>query len=217
MKIHKEGFTIIGSTVLGIVAIVGAIGAFVENDLIVKSIAVAGLILVVLVTQFFRVPKRVVPNTDAAILAPSDGKVVVIEEVEEKEYFNCRMRQVSIFMSPLNVHVQWYPVNGAVSYYKYHPGLYLAAFKPKSSTENERSTLVLKRNDGVEVMFRQIAGAVARRIVNYSKVDQAVAKGQEAGFIKFGSRIDMFLPLDAEINVELGQKVKGIETIVATL
>ena len=171
---------------------------------------------VVLVAQFFRIPKRVPVASEGQILCPSDGKVVVIEEVEEPEVFGDKRIQVSIFMSPLNVHAQWAPMAGEVTHANYHPGKYLVAWHPKSSTENERTTLVIHGDRG-PVLFRQIAGAVARRIRWYIEPGQRVELGEEVGFIKFGSRIDVFLPLGSEIHVGLEEKVKGRETVLATL
>jgi phosphatidylserine decarboxylase len=168
-----------------------------------------------IVVYFFRVPKRSVQRDDGQVLAPADGKVVAIEEVFEGEYFNDRRIQVSIFMSPLNVHVNWYPISGSTSYYKYHPGKYLVAWHPKSSTENERSTVVVKHPRHGEVLFRQIAGALARRICTYSKEGQPAEQGSEFGFIKFGSRVDVLLPTGSDITVQLGQKVTGSSTIIA--
>ena len=149
-------------------------------------------------------------------MCPADGKVVVIEETEETEYFHDRRLQVSIFMSPTNVHVNRNPISGIVSYFKYHPGKFLVAWHPKSSTENERTTVVVKKANGVEVLFRQIAGALARRIVWYVKEEQTVTQGDEFGFIKFGSRVDLFLPIGTKVNVQIGDKVVGGKTIIAT-
>jgi len=174
------------------------------------------LIFFVLILQFFRDPKRNTVLDDQHVIAPADGKVVVIEEVEEKEYFKGKRRQISIFMSPLNVHVTRYPVSGKVVYSKYHPGKYLVAWHPKSSEENERTTIVINNDSAGEILYRQIAGAVARRIVNYAKKDKQVIQGEDAGFIKFGSRIDIFVPLDMKINVSLDQKTRGGETIIAS-
>ncbi|MDH3322948.1 MAG: phosphatidylserine decarboxylase family protein, partial [Flavobacteriaceae bacterium] len=154
---------------------------------------------------------------DDHIIAPADGKVVVIEEVTENEYFKDKRRQISIFMSPLNVHVTRYPVSGEIQFSKYHPGKYLVAWHPKASEENERTTIVVKNKNVGEILYRQIAGAVAKRIVNYAKPNQIVEQGTDAGFIKFGSRIDIFVPLDMKIEVELNQKTKGGETIIARL
>lgn len=178
-------------------------------------LSISSLVLLFLIVHFFRVPHRNANSGEDLVIAPADGKVVVIEEVEETEYFNEKRIQVSIFMSPLNVHVNYYPVEGETAYYKYHPGKYLVAWHPKSSTDNERTTVVLKKKNGVEVLFRQIAGAVARRIVCYAKEGEVVSQNQEVGFIKFGSRIDLLLPLDSEVLVELGDKVQGQITTIA--
>ena len=161
------------------------------------------------VLYFFRMPKRKMTYNDNQLICPCDGKIVIIEEVEEPEYFQGKRLQVSVFMSPLNVHVNRYPINGKVKFYKYHPGKYLVAWHPKSSTLNERTTIVLEHANGKEVLVRQIAGAVARRIVCYSKEGEMVKQNQELGFIKFGSRVDLFLPLDAKVLVSLEQVVKG--------
>jgi len=169
------------------------------------------------IISFFRNPKRLIPIGDNHILASADGKVVVIEEVEEIEYFKDKRLQVSIFMSPANVHVNRSPIDGEVKYFKYHPGKYLVAWHPKSSTENERTTCVVKHENGTEILFRQIAGALAKRICWYVKEGDAVTQGQEFGFIKFGSRIDIYLPLDAEICVNIGDKPVGSETVIAKL
>lgn len=174
---------------------------------------VAGLCVLAIVLWFFRVPRRSFVQDAAAIVSPCDGKVVAIEEVLEQEHFKAPRRQVSIFMSPVNVHVNWYPVPGQVTCVRYHPGKYLVAWHPKSSEENERSTVVIKGRGG-EVLVRQIAGALARRIVTYSKEGASVEQGQELGFIKFGSRVDLFLPMDARIEVVLGQRVTGGITII---
>ena len=178
---------------------------------------VLSLLLFLLFAQFFRVPKRKIAGDENEIICPADGKVVVIEETEESEYLKDKRIQVSIFMSPLNVHVQWSPIKGIVKFAKYHAGLFLVAWHPKSSTDNERTTLVVEHPSGHEILFRQIAGAVARRIKFYIEKDQALEKGDEVGFIKFGSRVDIFLPLGTEICVGLDQKVKGRETILARL
>jgi phosphatidylserine decarboxylase len=170
-----------------------------------------------LIIQFFRIPKRTCVFTENDIICPADGKVVVIEEVEETEYFNDRRIQVSIFMSPLNVHANFNPISGIVKYVKYHPGLFLVAWHPKSSTENERSTMVVEHSSGKEVLFRQIAGAVARRICYYIQPGQKVTTGEEFGFIKFGSRIDLFLPLNSTINVKIGDVVKSKLTKIGEL
>ena len=218
MHYHREGYKII--LVSSLLIILADIGVFylLENFPIIKFILAIGLMaFLVLIIQFFRVPDRVATQSEDGVISPADGKVVVIEEVDENEYFNDRRIQVSIFMSPLNVHANYYPVEGEVNYYKYHPGKYLVAWHPKSSTENERSSIVVKKRNGVEILFRQIAGAVARRIVCYAKEGKQVAQAEEVGFIKFGSRIDLLLPIDSEILVELDQKVQGRITTIAKL
>jgi phosphatidylserine decarboxylase len=167
------------------------------------------------IVQFFRSPKIKISKNEAHVLSPADGKVVVIEETTETEYFKDKRIQVSIFMSPTNVHINRNPIGGIVRYFKYHPGKYLMAWNPKSSTENERTTVVIERKNGVELLFRQIAGALARRIVWYVKEGKQVEQGDEFGFIKFGSRVDVFFPLGTKINVNLGDKVKGGITVIA--
>lgn len=175
------------------------------------------LILFFIVLQFFRKPTRKTPINPKHIIAPADGRVVVIEEVVETEYFKEKKIQVSIFMSPLNVHINFNPLSGIISYFKYHPGKYLVAWHPKSSTENERTTVVTKHQNGTEILFRQIAGALARRICWYVKEGQTVTQGEEFGFIKFGSRIDIYLPLGTKILVNLEDKPVGGETVIAEL
>ena len=217
MKIHKEGFaSIIIATAVAL--ILGLIAWFVKDLSILSNILTAlGVFIFIIVLQFFRVPNRKVTLSDNNIIAPADGKVVVIEEVEEPEYFKDKRIQVSIFMSPLNVHANWFPISGKVKYSKYHPGKYLVAWHPKSSTENERTTVVTESSKGIEILFRQIAGALAKRIVNYAKEDTQCIQGEEFGFIKFGSRIDLYLPLGTKINVELNQKVTGKKTVIAVI
>ncbi|MCL4143216.1 UNVERIFIED_CONTAM: hypothetical protein GTU68_060433 [Idotea baltica] len=173
------------------------------------------LILFVLVLQFFRNPKRITVQNENQIIAAVDGKVVVIEEVEENEFFKDKRRQISIFMSPLNVHVTRYPIGGKVVYSKYHPGKYLVAWHPKSSTENERTTVVVENKTVGKILHRQIAGALAKRIVNYAEVHENAEQGADSGFIKFGSRVDIYVPLDMKINVSINEKVKGGETVIA--
>lgn len=172
-------------------------------------LSLGALVMAYLIIQFFRVPSRVFSFTDNDILCPADGKVVVIEEVTESEYFKDRRIQVSIFMSPMNVHSNYNPISGLMKYVKYHPGLFLVAWHPKSSTDNERTTMVIEHSSGKEVLFRQIAGAVARRICYYVQPGQTVKTGDEFGFIKFGSRVDVLLPLDCKINVKIGDTVKA--------
>lgn len=218
MTIHKEGFASIGLAALFVLLTNGLIRYFFpETAWLTTTWLVASLIFFFIIVQFFRKPTRITLINPKHVIAPCDGKVVVIEEVIESEYFKGPRRQVSIFMSPLNVHINFNPIAGIVKYFKYHPGKYLVAWHPKSSTENERTTTVLKASNGVEVLFRQIAGALAKRIVWYLEEGQQVTQGSEMGFIKFGSRVDVFLPLDAEIKVNLEQKTTGGITVLAHL
>ena len=216
IRFHKEGYKIIvGAFILSIAGILLA-EKFIEIMWLVKSIQVVILVLLFTILQFFRNPKR---NTNLdlnAIIAPVDGKVVVIEEVEEPEYFKDKRLQVSIFMSPINVHVTRYAMSGTVKYSKYHPGKYLVAWHPKASTENERTTIVLNNPTFGDVLYRQIAGALAKRIVNYAEEGTSVVQGTDAGFIKFGSRVDLYLPIGTKLAVKLGDKVKGGTQVVAT-
>ena len=212
---HKEGFKIIFVTALILVATIFLADHYIQNIWIQKGLMIAVLILFILILQFFRNPKRNTQINDNYIIAPADGKVVVIEEVVENEYFKDKRRQISIFMSPLNVHVTRYPIGGKIKFSKYHSGKYLVAWHPKASLENERTTIVVDNTSIGEILYRQIAGAVARRIVNYARVGQTVVQGTDAGFIKFGSRIDIFVPLDMKIEVSLDQITKGGETIIA--
>ena len=206
---HKEGFKIIIATFF--ITTLMALGAEYLIDLVYikKGIQVLALVLLVVVLQFFRNPKRATPKNDRHIIAPVDGKVVVIEEVFEKEYFKDNRLQVSIFMSPINVHVTRYAISGKVIFSKYHPGKFLVAWHPKSSEENERTTVVLENKHVGQILYRQIAGALARRIVNYAEAGMEVTQGEDAGFIKFGSRVDLFFPVGTKINLELNQVVKG--------
>jgi len=180
-------------------------------------LTLGALVMAYLIIQFFRVPTRTCVYSENDIFCPADGKVVVIEEVEEGEYFKDKRIQISVFMSPMNVHANYNPISGLVKYVKYHPGLFLVAWHPKSSTDNERSTVVVEHSTGKEVLFRQIAGAVARRICYYVQPGQKVSTGEEFGFIKFGSRIDIFLPLDSQINVKIGDVVKAKLTKIGEL
>lgn len=215
MTIHKEGYAIIVITVVLLAIVNGLIYYFVAENRIVHIItSIASVFLLILILNFFRSPKRDIVLNENNILAPADGKIVVIEEVEEPEYFKDKRKQISIFMSPLNVHINRYPIGGTIKYFKYHPGKYLVAWHPKSSLENERTTLVIE-NSKAAVLVRQIAGAVARRIVYYCKEGENVKQGDELGFIKFGSRVDLLLPLDVKINVTLNQHVTGGETVIA--
>ena len=206
---HKEGFKIIIATFF--ITTLMALGAEYLIDLVYikKGIQVLALVLLVVVLQFFRNPKRATPKNDRHVIAPVDGKVVVIEEVFEKEYFKDNRLQVSIFMSPINVHVTRYAISGKVIFSKYHPGKFLVAWHPKSSEENERTTVVLENKHVGQILYRQIAGALARRIINYAEAGMEVTQGEDAGFIKFGSRVDLFFPVGTKINLELNQVVKG--------
>lgn len=214
---HKEGQTIILITFFVTVGVILASQFYIDITWLRILLQTAMLIVLVLILQFFRNPNRKITPNFNEILAPVDGKVVVIEEVEETEYFKGRRKQVSIFMSPLNVHVTRYASSGTITYSKYHPGKYLVAWHPKSSTENERTTVVIHTPKFGEILYRQIAGALARRIVNYAEEGEQVIQGEDAGFIKFGSRVDLFLPLDTYINVKLNQKVTGAKTSIATI
>jgi len=212
---HKEGFKIIFVAGLILVITIFLADHYIQNIWIQKGVMITVLILFILILQFFRNPKRNTQINDNYIIAPADGKIVVIEEVVENEYFKDKRRQISIFMSPLNVHVTRYPIGGKIKFSKYHPGKYLVAWHPKASLENERTTIVVDNTSIGEILYRQIAGALARRIVNYARVGQTVVQGTDAGFIKFGSRIDIFVPLDMKIEVSLDQITKGGETIIA--
>ncbi len=214
---HKEGGKIILISTTALVAVLLLSEEFIALVWLQKTIQLLALFLLIMVLQFFRNPKRYTNPDDAEIIAPVDGKVVVIEEVFEPEYFKENRLQVSIFMSPINVHVTRYPVNGTVAYSKYHPGKYLVAWHPKASTENERTTVVVKNRLFGEIMYRQIAGALAKRIVNYAEEGMQVVQGKDAGFIKFGSRVDLYLPVGTEVSVSLGQKAKGGTTVIARL
>lgn len=218
MTIHKEGYKILFILLCVLAAINYAVWYYLPNEELVQQLGLlASLIIYLLVLQFFRNPRIRVQTNENQILAPADGKVVVIENTEEGEYFKNERKQISIFMSPLNVHVCRTPAAGLIKFFKYHAGKYLVAWHPKSSTENERTTMVIQLASGVEILVRQIAGAVARRIKWYVKEDQKINQGQEYGFIKFGSRLDVFLPVDAEINVNIGDVTKGGRTVIATL
>ena len=213
---HKEGTP---SILLGIVFTVFALllsDKFIDIYWLKMAIQIATLLLLIIILQFFRNPKRNFILNENQILSPVDGKVVVIEEVFEAEYFKDKRIQVSIFMSPINVHVTRYALSGIVKFSKYHPGKFLVAWHPKASEENERTTIVIENKTFGEVLYRQIAGALARRIVNYAKEGMHVVQGEDAGFIKFGSRVDVFLPLGTPINVVLNQKAIGGKTIIAT-
>ncbi len=218
MTIHKEGYTSLALTVL----VIFVLNAFIDYryaDITWLRYLAYGVSFVLFITvlQFFRNPRRPFASDDKMIICPADGKVVVIEETVESEYFKDKRLQVSIFMSPVNVHINRNPISGVVKYFKYHPGKYLAAWNPKSSTENERTTIVVEHASGTPVLFRQIAGALARRIVWYVKEGDVVEQSKEFGFIKFGSRVDLFLPLGTKVNLELNQVVKGGITVLGEL
>ena len=215
IRFHKEGYKII--VIAFILSITGILLAekIIEIIWVVKAIQIAILAFLCIVLQFFRNPKRATNLNENTIIAPVDGKVVVIEEVEEPEYFKDKRLQVSIFMSPINVHVTRYAMSGVVKYSKYHPGKYLVAWHPKASTENERTTIVLDNKVFGEVLYRQIAGALAKRIVNYAEEGTEVIQGTDAGFIKFGSRVDLYLPIGTELTIKLGDVVKGGTQVVA--
>jgi phosphatidylserine decarboxylase len=214
---HKEGQKIIFFSMLIAVILIFTIDYFIAINWLRTVTMLIVVLFLILVLQFFRNPKRHTHVNDHHILSPVDGKVVVIEEVFENEYLNEKCLQVSIFMSPVNVHVTRYPSSGKILYSKYHPGKYLVAWHPKSSEENERTTVVIENNIFGKILYRQIAGALARRIVNYAKENMQVKQGADSGFIKFGSRVDVFLPLQSKIDVKLNQKVRGGETIIASL
>lgn len=217
MRIHKEGLV----TIIITAVLLAILNYFFFR--LIPIIIIAYLLLLLstgfffVILYFFRKPNRNIAIFGNKIIAPADGKLVAIEEIEEKEYFKDKRIQVSIFMSPLNVHVNWAPISGKVNFYKYHPGKHLVAWHPKSSLDNERTTTVITHNSNQEIMVRQIAGAVARRIVCYAKNDKEFMQGEEIGFIKFGSRVDIILPLNAKIKVEIGQKIIGLQTIIAEL
>jgi phosphatidylserine decarboxylase len=215
IRFHKEGYTIIAITFVLAIASVLLAEEFINILWLTKAVQVLALFLLIIVLQFFRNPKRITELNDKTIVAPVDGKVVVIEEVEEPEYFKDKRLQVSIFMSPINVHVTRYAMSGLVKYSKYHPGKYLVAWHPKASIDNERTTIVLQNETFGDVLYRQIAGALAKRIVNYAEEGSQVIQGSDAGFIKFGSRVDLYFPLGTKLKVNLGDKVKGGTQVIA--
>ncbi|WKN32788.1 phosphatidylserine decarboxylase family protein [Porifericola rhodea] len=219
MKIHKEGRTLLLVLLVVLVAAnLLAINLLPGRLELQRAIMIASAIFYLLILQFFRSPRIVVQGSEDKVLAPADGKVVVIEEVEEHEYFQGQKRlQVSIFMSPINVHINRNPVSGVIKYFKYHAGQYLVAWHPKSSTDNERTTLVVELANGLEVMVRQIAGAMARRIKWYIDEGDTIQQGEEFGFIKFGSRVDLFLPVGSSVKVNIGDKTKAGRTVIAEL
>ncbi len=217
MSIHKEGRSILSILLIVLLLINISLNYFNTPDQFLYLSYLSSTIFFLLVLQFFRSPSIEINVNPKHVLAPADGKVVVIEETEETEYLNEKRIQISIFMSPLNVHINRNPVGGIIKYIKYHSGKYLVAWHPKSSTENERTTIVYELNDGLQILTRQIAGAVARRIKYYIGVNDEVSQGQEFSFIKFGSRLDVFLPLEAKINVKINQKTWAGKTVLAEL
>lgn len=217
IRIHHEGRRILFQFLLGL-GIINALVmwlsklAWLENIVLIISIIIYALVL-----QFFRNPKRSMQAEPYQVIAPADGKIVAIEEIEESEYFKKKMLQISIFMSPLNVHVNRFPVSGLIKYAQYHAGAYLVAWHPKSSTLNERTATVIETESGAEIMYKQIAGALARRIISYAKQGGKAKQGEDCGFIRFGSRVDLVLPLDANVLVKVGDKARGGEQIIAEL
>jgi len=218
MTIHKEGYTSIALCILFIFVLNAVIQFYFPQAYTIKWIIyILSFFLFLTILQFFRSPSITINEDETQVLCPADGKVVVIEETEEAEYLKDKRIQISVFMSPVNVHVNRNPIAGVVKYFKYHKGKYLVAWHPKSSTENERTTIVIENSKGAAVLFRQIAGAMARRIVWYVKEGDVVAQGQQFGFIKFGSRVDVFLPLGSNLKVDIGDMVKGGQTVLAEL
>ncbi|WMN08002.1 phosphatidylserine decarboxylase family protein [Marivirga arenosa] len=218
MTLHKEGRKILFFSLIIFIGIFFLFEYVLNTPQWVNDgILIILIVVYLLILQFFRNPKFIINKNDKHVLAPADGKVVVIENTEETEYFNEKRKQISIFMSPVNVHVNRSPISGVVKFCKYHAGKYLVAWHPKSSTENERTTIVVENGSGIEVLFRQIAGAMARRIKWYVNEGDVVEQGGEFGFIKFGSRVDIYLPLDAEVKVNIGDKTKGGRTVIAEL
>jgi phosphatidylserine decarboxylase len=217
MNIHKEGRKLLFFLLIILFIINSGLQYLVDSEIILNIMIGVSMIFYILVLQFFRNPVFELPQEDGMVYAPADGKVVVIEKTEEPEYLNDERIQISIFMSPLNVHVNRAPVGGLIKFFKYHPGKYLVAWHPKSSTENERTTLVIEMKSSVEILVRQVAGAVARRIKWYIKEGENLNPGEEFGFIKFGSRLDIYLPVNANLKVNIGDKTKGGRTVLAEL
>jgi len=216
MTLHKAGYSLLIKLLAGIIVLNCMAFYFIHTPATVYTILGISVIFYLFVANFFRFPNRQITVDDNTILAPADGKIVVIEETEETEYFKDRRLQVSIFMSIINVHINWFPVNGIIRYFKYHKGKFSAAYLPKSSTENERTTIVIECKNGQTILMRQIAGAMAKRIVSYAPEGGEARQDKHAGFIKFGSRVDLFLPLGTNIQVKLGQKTKGSQTLIGT-
>lgn len=216
MRVHKEGFLVIAAAFLGWLLLNIVVGM--TDELYFRCFTfLATTPVLILVIRFFRHPRRTIESKPKSAFSPADGQIVAIEETVELEYFNDRRLQVSVFMSVYNVHVNWIPVPGVVKYFKHHNGRFMAAYLPKSSTDNERATTVIQMADGTEILVRQIAGAVAKRIISYPKVNAKVTQQNELGFIRFGSRVDLFLPVGTKVLVELGQLVTGSQTVIADL
>lgn len=216
MRLHKEGYTIVAIAVL-IWLLINYLVLLTGETVFRVFILLSTLPILILAIRFFRYPKRIITPSLNAVLSPADGTIVAIEETTENEYFKDRRLQVSVFMSVYNVHINWNPVPGTVTYFKHHSGHFMAAYLPKSSTLNERATTVIRMADGTEILVRQIAGAVAKRIITYSSVGKPVTQEDELGFIRFGSRVDLYLPIGTKVNVELCQEVTGSQTILAQL
>ena len=216
MKIHKAGYTLLFKAFVLFAFINVLVYAFIPNIIVFRAVLIVSGILYLLMVNFFRFPNRHIVMKDNTILAPADGKIVVVEETFEPEYLKKQCIQVSIFMNIFNVHINWFPINGIIKFFKYHPGRYMAAYLPKSSTENERTTIAIETSNGQEIVMRQIAGAMAKRIVSYAPVGGVARQDEHAGFIKFGSRVDLYLPLGTKIDVKLGQKVTGSQTLIGT-
>lgn len=217
MKIHREGYSILLITAVLLAVVNGCIVYFSSSQYLVLSALIFSFILFIFFLQFFRYPHRIISRDETRVLAPADGKIVVIEQTDEPEFLKDKRMMISIFMSPLNVHANWYPISGRIKYLRYHAGKYLVAWHPKSSTQNERSTIVIEKENRLMILVRQVAGLLARRIVYYPHENDMVKQGAEMGFIKFGSRLDVYLPLDAKVMVELDQKTKGGVTVLAEL
>ncbi len=216
MKIHKAGHILLFKAFVLIAFINVLVYAFIPNIIVFRAVLIVSGIFYLLMVNFFRFPNRHIVVQDNTILAPADGKIVVVEETFEPEYLKKQCIQVSIFMNIFNVHINWFPINGIIKFFKYHQGRYMAAYLPKSSTENERTTIAIEATNGQEIVMRQIAGAMAKRIVSYAPVGGEARQNEHAGFIKFGSRVDLYLPLGTAINVKLGQKVTGSQTLIGT-
>jgi phosphatidylserine decarboxylase len=217
MRIHREGYTILTSTAIILIILNAAAFYFLDTNFVEIIVLCFSLLILILFLQFFRYPKRELSFNENYIIAPADGKVVVIEQTMENEYFKDKRIQISIFMSPFNVHANWYPISGRVKYLRYHFGKYLVAWHPKASTQNERTSIVIERENKVNIMVRQIAGAVAKRIIYYPHEGDMIRQCSELGFIRFGSRVDVFVPLNAKVAVGLNDKVTGGITILAEL